>query len=58
MASISLYITTITFWNAFAIGWPNNEQREEIVAAGRAEVLKKHTYDHRVNEIIQTVTRF
>ncbi|MEW6609269.1 MAG: glycosyltransferase [bacterium] len=32
------------------------EEREEIARQGREEALKKHTYEHRMNQLIQIVT--
>jgi len=33
----------------------HDDERERIAAAGRAEVLRHHTYDHRAATIIETV---
>lgn len=33
----------------------HEDERERIAAAGRAEVLRRHTYDHRVATMLETV---
>ncbi len=33
----------------------NHQERERIAAAGREEVLRKHTYDRRVEQMIETL---
>jgi spore maturation protein CgeB len=35
----------------------NDDERKRIADCGRKEVLKKHTYKHRVKDIINTVTK-
>ncbi len=36
----------------------NDEERERIAEAGRREVLKRHTYSHRADEIIRQIRCF
>lgn len=35
----------------------NESERQSIIAAGKKKVLAKHTYRHRLNELIETVFR-